>query len=176
MKKKLYENRAVREFVEKWAGKEAVEVLKYFLKSKKPVRDEVIAEKTGMRVTEVRTILNRLHYRGIANYDKKRDDKTGWYTYTWKIDTKKIVELILEEEQELLEKLEKEREVQENYTLFTCEGGCVEFPFEIAAEYQFKCPECGRDMNCIDSTTKKRHLSKQINKVRKIIEELKMLK
>lgn len=176
MKKKIYENNTVKAFVEKCAGKEALEVLKHFIKSKKPLKDETIAEKTGMRVTEVRTVLNRLHYRGIANYDKKRDDKTGWYTYTWKIDSKKIIELILEEQQELLEKLEKERNIQENYTLFTCKNSCVEIPFEIAAEYQFKCPECGMDMNCVDDLTKKRHINKQINRVRKTIEELKMLK
>ncbi len=174
--KKLYENFAVKEFVEKCAGKEALDVLKHFLKSRKALKDEDIAKKTGMRVTEVRTILNRLHYRGIANYTKTRDDKTGWYTYTWRIDTKKIVELIIEEQKELLKKLEKEREMRESYTIFECKAGCSEFPFEIAAEYQFKCPYCGKDMVCIDSATKKRNLSRQINRIKKVIAELDKLK
>ncbi|MCD6478825.1 MAG: hypothetical protein J7L44_02975, partial [Candidatus Diapherotrites archaeon] len=163
MKSKFCREPVVIKFLHKNAGKDAVDVVDRLLNSKKPLKDEEIAEKIGLRVTEVRTILNRLHYRGIANYGKERDEKTGWYTYTWTIDKKRMVELIISELNEMIEKLEKEKKLQENYTMFTCEAGCVELPFEVAAEYNFKCPECGRDMNCSDPKVRKRNLSRQMN-------------
>jgi len=164
------------EFLNKNAGNAAVDVVERLWKSKKPLKDEDIAEKTGLRVTEVRTILNRLHYRGIANYQKVRDEKTGWYTYTWIVEKKRLIELIVAELCEAKERLEKERAMQENYTLFVCKAGCTEMPFEIAAEYNFKCPECGKDLICLNPKNVKKALDKKIEKINKQIEKLQKIK
>lgn len=158
-----------REFIHKKAGKGSLEVVEKMLKRKKPMKDEEIAEKLGVKVTEIRTILNRLHYRGIANYNKERDDKSGWYTYTWAIDQGKLVELVIAELEERASKLESEKDLHETYTLFKCKVNCVEIPFEVAAEYNFKCPECGKDMGCADPKTRKRSLSMQLNTIKKKI-------
>lgn len=170
------QNKAFVDFLKKNAGDSSLGVVARLWESKRPLRDEEIAEKTGLKVTEVRTILNRLHYRGIANYQKVRDEKTGWYTYTWIIEKRKLIELIVSELCEAAQKLEKERAMQENYTLFVCRAGCTEMPFEIAAEYNFKCPECGQDLNCLNPKTAKKALDQKIREIKRQIETLQRMK
>ncbi len=97
---------SVQEFIEKKAGKNAVELIKICHK-KKAIKDEEVANALKLKVTDVRTTLNRLHYRGIANYHKTKNKKTGWYSYTWSINTPKVVELVISEQKEEIEKLEK---------------------------------------------------------------------
>lgn len=170
---KIYKESAFVDFLNKNAGVGAHSVVVALWESRKPMKDEKIAEKTGLKVTEVRTILNRLHYRGIANYEKERNERSGWYNYSWFIDKKKLISLIIEELCEIAEKLEKEKTIKENYTIFICKQGCVEIPFEIAAEYNFKCPECGRDMDCLNPKKLKNEINKKVMSIKKQIETLK---
>ncbi|MEM4662436.1 MAG: hypothetical protein QXM75_00190 [Candidatus Diapherotrites archaeon] len=176
MKSKIYKEQILVDFLQKSAGVGSEKVAAVLWESKRPLKDEKIAEKTGLKVTEVRTILNRLHYRGIVNYEKDRDEKSGWYNYTWYIDKKKLVELIINELCEVAEKLEKERALKENYTLFICKKGCCEVPFEIAAEYNFKCPECGLDMDCLNPRKMQTEINKRISAIRKQIDGLSKIK
>lgn len=174
--KKIIKDTKFIEFIHKKAGKGSLDVVEKMLQRKKPMKDEEIAEKLGLKVTEIRTTLNRLHYRGIANYSKERDDKSGWYTYKWAIDQGKLIELIITELEENANKLEGEKDLQETYTMFTCSSNCIEIPFEVSAEYNFKCPECGKDMSCIDPKTRKRSLSMQISTIKKKINKFKKAK
>src|SRR3989338_6156097 len=96
-----------QEFLTSIAGPEAVELVQISKKKNKPISDEEIEKKLKVKITEIRATLNRLHYRGIANYQKKRNNKTGWYSYTWEIKTKRVAELILEQQLESIKKLEK---------------------------------------------------------------------
>ena len=57
--------------------------------------------------------------------------------------------------------------MNENYDFFACPGYCEEIPFEVAAEYNFKCPKCGKSMDLIDNTDRTKKLSTQIKKMEK---------
>jgi len=151
-----------QEFLETVGGKYAIELVQIVDKKKKAVTDEEIGKKLPLKITEIRTILNRLHYRGIACYQKTRNNKTGWYSYTWEIRPKRIAELILEQESEKIAKLESQANFESTYSFFSCKKGCNIFPFEIAAEYKFKCPECGVGMDAVDNKKRLGDLKKRI--------------
>ncbi|MBN1941198.1 MAG: hypothetical protein JW772_03380 [Candidatus Diapherotrites archaeon] len=144
------------------AGDYAVEITKIWERKGKMITDEEIAKKMKLKVTEARTILNRLHYRGISCYHKTKNTKTGWYSYTWEIKTKRVLELLLEKYSERLEKLEVKRNFEQNYAMFTCKKQCDYIPFEIAVEYLFKCPECGATLEAVDNKKRIKNIEKEM--------------
>lgn len=171
-KKSIAQYMIAQEFLSSIGGKYAVDVIATCEKKKRPVTDEDIGKHVPLKITEIRTILNKLHYMGIATYAKDRNSKTGWYSYTWEIKPKRIVELILEQQIGEIEKMEKKMDYEKNYAFFSCKGSCHNFPFEIAAEYQFKCPECGATMDSVDNRKRLRDLK---NRVGIMKEEVKAL-
>ncbi len=171
-KKKFIKLPLVQEFLEGTGGEAAIGVAAFCEKKGKRVTDEEIAKKMKVKVTEIRTVLNRLHYKGIACYKKTKNKRNGWYNYTWEIKKKRIVELILEEQKENIKKLEEKQNFGKNYCFFSCKNTCNVTPFEIAAEYQFKCPECGETMNSFDYSKKLESINKQIDTMKKEVGQL----
>ncbi len=166
----------VQEFLKKVGGEPAINVTTIYERKGKRVTDEELAKKMRMKVTEIRTVLNRLHYRGIACYKKTKNKRNGWYNYTWEIKKKRIIELILETQQERIEKLEAKQQFGENYSFFTCKQSCELLPFEIAAEYQFKCPKCGETMDAYDYTKNLETINKEIDALKNEVNKLKNAK
>ena len=173
VKKKIFNYLLTKEFLASVAGDYAVDLVKICEKKRKPVTDEEIEKKLKIKITEIRATLNRLHYRGIANYQKKRNNKTGWYSYTWEINTDRIAELIVEKQIEELKRIEKKIEYEGTYSFFTCSKKCNNFPFEIGAEYHFRCPECGNKMQAINNKKNIKNLEKQKLVIEADVEELK---
>ncbi|MEM0360233.1 MAG: hypothetical protein QXK06_02760 [Candidatus Diapherotrites archaeon] len=171
-KKKLTSFQIVNEFLSQVGGEGAIQLVTLYEKGLSPIKDEEAANKMKVKVTDVRAILNRLHYRGVANYQKKRNKKTGWYSYTWTIDKKRILELLVEKQKEEIEKMEQRKEHEETYSFFSCKKNCHELPFEIAAEYQFRCPDCGSELNCIDGKKRTQEAAEKIEQMKKEIWEL----
>ncbi len=148
---KIHELTLVQDFLKVVAGEYAVELVRICIEKNRPVRDEEIGKRLPLKITEIRTILNRLHYRGIACYQKTKNNKTGWYSYTWEIKAPRIAELILEQQSEKIEKLEKGMGLEGTYEFYSAGNGQQEYPFEIAAQYDFKDPETGKPLVLLDS-------------------------
>lgn len=161
-----------QDFIRRVAGEDAATAIEIYEKKGRYVTDEELAKKMKLKVTEVRTILNRLHYRGIACYQKTKNSKTGWYSYTWGIKSRRIAELLLEEMAEKMEKLEAKQQIQSNYGLFACDSRCDTIPFEVAAEYNFRCPECGRTMKALNTRRVFKETERQIGELRASIEAI----
>ena len=170
--KKLLDFGVAREFLKNIGGDEAITVVALCEKKGRGVKDEELAEKMKLRVTEIRTALNRLHYRGIAYYNKTKNKRTGWYSYTWQIKPKRVVELLLEEQGEKMQRLETKRDFEQDYAFFSCKSQCNAIPFEIAAEYNFKCPECGRTMGPVDNKKRLDGITRDISELKKTMEAL----
>ncbi len=162
VKKSIINYLIVKDFLAKVGGEYAIELVNICEKAKKPVTDEQIGKKLPLKITEIRTILNRLHYRGIAFYKKTRNNKTGWYSYTWQISKGRIAEIILEDQKEEIEKLERKLDMETGYEFFACKDKCNTLQLEISAEYKFKCPECGDLMQSIDNKKAMGRLNKDI--------------
>jgi transcription initiation factor TFIIE subunit alpha len=175
-KKSIVNFMIVQDFLRKIGGEETISLVKLCENKRKSTTDEEIGKKIPLKITEIRTILNKLHFQGIACYQKTRNNKTGWYSYTWEIKPDRIAELILEQQEEEILKLEQKISFEQNYDFFGCKKGCDYFPFEIAAEYQFKCPECGKTMETIDNSKRTKNLKRKITILKKEICELQKIK
>lgn len=162
----------VQDFLKNVGGEYAIDLVKICETKNDGATDEELAKKLRLRVTEVRTILNRLHYRGIAFYKKTKNTRTGWYNYAWGIKSHRVIELLLAEQKEVIEKLETSQSFEKTYSYFSCRKNCTAVPFEIAAEYQFKCPECNGTMEAVNSEERAKKLSKQIIGLKKGVEEM----
>lgn len=174
-KKKIVDFFVAREFIKNIAGDAAVELVKTCENKGCGVTDEELAKKLGLKVTEIRTILNRLHYRGIVCYDKTKNKRTGWYSYTWAIKTKRIAELLIEQHAEQMQKLGNKMKLEGTYSMFTCKTNCDVVPFEIAAECHFKCPECGKALESLDNKKRVRETEKLLGVLKSEVTELESL-
>lgn len=166
-KKNFLNYELVQDFLTRSAGDNAFGVVKLCV-DKKYSDDEKISNKLNTKVTEIRTILNRLHYSGIAQYSKTRNKQTGWYSYTWKINEKKILDLLIEEIGERMEKLENQSQQVQEHTVFACKNVCSETVFEIAMQYNFQCPECGEIMSEINEGKRVKEIEKQLVKLQEV--------
>jgi transcription initiation factor TFIIE subunit alpha len=171
--KKILDFFITQDFLGRVGGEYAFELAKICNNKRGAVTDEQIGRKLKpLKITEIRAILNRLHYRGIACYQKTRNNKTGWYSYTWEIKPRRIAELILEEQAEEIAKLEKKIEFEKNHMFFRCNKKCDSLPFEIAAEYNFICPTCGGAMDVADNKKLVRDLRAKIRLIKNEVKEL----
>ncbi|MEK6958118.1 MAG: hypothetical protein AABW99_04040 [archaeon] len=171
-KKQIYEFELAKDFLKQIGGDYAIEVVKICSAKRNPVTDEEIGKKLPLKITEIRTILNRLHYRGIACYYKTKNPKTGWCSYTWEVKNSRIAELLLEKQTEGISKLEKGMEFEGTHAFFSAGKGMTEYPFEIAAEYDFKCPETGKSLEAVNMQKKVKELKKKIEVMKIEVEQL----
>lgn len=165
-KKEITDYSIVENYLKQVAGEYAPQLVKICAKKRKCVTDEEIRKKLPLKVTEIRTILNQLHYRGIVCYQKEKNKKTGWYSYTWEIKKDKIAQQIIEKKTDEITRLENKMKLEEGLTMFSCKKGCELIPFEIAAEYYFNCPNCGTALQAADN-------EKENKKIKKIIKQTK---
>lgn len=166
----------VSEFLETLGGKELVEMVKICEKKRKAFNDEDISKKMGIKVTEVRAMLNKLHYRGIAAYQKSRNQKTGWFNYSWELKKDRLAEIIINQQREALNKLNEKKNLEGDYNFFDCDSCTERLPFEVATEYNFICPNCGGVMNSSNSSKKQKEVEKSIERIEKEISFLSELK
>jgi transcription initiation factor TFIIE subunit alpha len=175
-KKKITSYELVDEYLTLIAGKDATNVVKVFEKKNKAISDEIIEKniekKTPLKITEIRTILNQLHYRGVVCYQKSKNKKTGWYSYTWEMKPDRIAEQIIEKKTEEISKLRKKIEIEATHTMFGCKANCDTYPFEVAAEYYFNCPICGKPLEATNQEKEKKKNAKRIKKMEQELKEL----
>lgn len=171
-KKDILSYEITKSFIRRVGGNDALPLIKACKSKKRKVTDEEVSKKTKLKITEVRATLNRLHYRGIACYDKKKNNQTGWYSYTWEIKERRIAELIIEEQSEEIKKLEKKLEFEKDYVFFVCKQMCESVPFEVAAEYQFRCPKCGNAMEVVNNKKRIKDIKKQLALVEAVLKNL----
>ena len=134
--------------------------------------DEEIMKKTGFQLNVIRSLLNQLHYSGLIGYDREKDARTNWYTYTWFLNKDKIEQIVKERWKFKMHELEKRLDDESNYVFFKCVKGCEKLPFELAAEYDFKCPECGKEMRHIDNKEVVKEIITEIKDIQKSLHKL----
>ncbi|MCD6414974.1 MAG: transcription initiation factor E subunit alpha [Candidatus Diapherotrites archaeon] len=162
--------REVRKVLKEIVGEEAVGVLETC--KKKPLTDEEILKKTGLQLNTIRSLLNKLHFAGLVDYNREKNEKTNWFTYTWFVKKDKIPQIIKDYWEEKLKKLEARLDDESSYYYFECVNGCERLPFELAAEYDFKCPECGSEMKHISN---KKVIESTVSEIKEIRKNLKKL-
>jgi len=137
-------DKMLNEFLINVAGGQTMKIVNAI---NEPKSDEQLAENCKIKISDVRSVLNKLHYYGIVNYERKRDNETGWYSYVWKLNRDKMTELVDKEERKKLEILSLEKTSQ----IFKCSNCETTVPFEAAYDMLFRCSGCGSGLNYIES-------------------------
>ncbi|MEM4576900.1 MAG: hypothetical protein QW701_05510 [Candidatus Nezhaarchaeales archaeon] len=146
-------------------GKDAIEVVKVLL-NEKEMSDEILAEKTGMRLNQVRRILYDLLDKHVVTYQRGIDEERGYYVYTWSLNRDGLKEIVKERKRLVLERLRERIRYEEQNMFFVCPNSCTgRMPFDKALDQQFKCLRCGAVLQSFDNT-------KMIEKLRAKIEAL----
>lgn len=177
LKKEILLDKNTKQQLEHIAGPLALEIIKMY-NTDKVYSPEEISIKIKKKITNIRATLNSLHYRGIACYKRVRNEN-NLFDYYWEIKFKKIIEIIIETETENLKQIEEQINQQQGRDYFYCPKKCVEEPFEIAIAYNFKCPNCNKDLIMQDAKKqqlilkrKKAQIKKNVEKLEKILEKI----
>jgi transcription initiation factor TFIIE subunit alpha len=78
------------------------------------------------------------------------------------MDYNKLSKLVFLGNADKLEKLKAKQKYYGQYQMFTCKRSCHDFPFEVAAEYNFNCPMCNDTLMHVDYVEKQKELQTQI--------------
>ena len=133
-----------------------------------------LKKKLKIEDNEIRKILYRLHELGIVYPIKSIIIKENKFDYEWGLkikDIEKIYKIIVDHEKK---KLEEELNKLPD-TVYVCEECGLSFDFDQAEEIDFKCPECGRIL-MPKPNLKKIEVKELIEKLNKLLEEVKVLK
>ena len=141
----------VKEFLIQSTGEDGYSLVHCL--SKKGMTDEELAKKARKDVSDIRSLLNRLHELGVVHYSKVKAERSNWYTYTWFPREERISELMRSRFQEKLEKLKQTYEYENGRQYFHCgDENCEKVEMEIIHEYDYKCPKCGKRTDLMDNS------------------------
>lgn len=133
------------------------------------VTDDVIEKKAGIKIAEVRSVLNHLHSFGVVDYTREKNLNTGWYTYTWKVLEERALQNYLQmlkrEKTALQQKLQT---VDDTVTYYSKKTNRI-FSFEEAFENQFKCPESSTVLKEVDKKQQKKQMTQRLQEVENLL-------
>ncbi len=158
----------MKQFAKRIVGEAAVPVVDYLYK-KKDISEFEISKHLKIEVNEARSILYRLFNYNLVTYIRKKDKIKGWYISYWTLNLKGFVELDYKLRKEKLQQL-KERLAREEANpngFFMCKNACMRIDFDQAAEYNFRCPECGELLIPQDNTKTIENLKQKIKELEK---------
>src|SRR3989338_10136364 len=101
--------------------------------------DEQIEGKTNFKMAEIRALLNQLHEHGIVEYNREKNLQTGWFTYTWRVNTDRAFKNFITMKKSEYRELKGRIATQENTVFYSCTKECRRLPFDAAMESEFKC-------------------------------------
>jgi len=134
---------AARQRLIEMGGENTIDVIREF---DRDMSDDELAKKTGIKPSEVRVVLNRLHNRGVFAYTRVRDRDSGWYSYIWKMDEGRLKDvggaIVVEETTQVVGK--------EGYRCACCNQQKM-MDFSEAVDARFRCGSCGSCLEFFDS-------------------------
>ncbi|VVB67272.1 Transcription factor E [Candidatus Norongarragalina meridionalis] len=133
--------------------------------------DEHIEKKTKYKMTEIRSLLNRLQDAGIVEYSRVKNMQSGWFTYTWRVNRTRATGNYMTQLRKKYEVLLRMRENLDGAQTYRCPKGCVKLPFEEAMEGAFRCPKCEGKMRTVDASAERRELEKQLGAIDTILKK-----
>jgi len=166
----ILEDKTVCDFLTQIAGPLAPNIIDFF-KNDSEYTPEILSKKLNEKITNVRFTLNSLHYRGIACYKRKKIDNK-FCEFNWTIKHKKILEIVIEQQIEKYQELDKVIGEKKDRDYFACPKKCIEIPFEISAAYNFKCPNCNSNLELIDIKKMVANIKRKKTKIKKNVEKL----
>ena len=85
--------RQLQSFVEESIGENGLMVFKSVGDG---ATDELIENKTSLKLAEIRSLLNHLHSYGFVEYTREKNMQNGWFTYTWRLNSDRAMQNFLQ--------------------------------------------------------------------------------
>lgn len=161
---KVLGNQYIKDFFVSKFGENSLRIIKLATCT---MTDDTLANKCKLKVSEIRTLLNKLHELGLASYMRIKDKEIGWYSYIWEINLKNAAAVV---EREMLNEIKKlETQLDSATTVFSyycpkCSRENV-VDFDLAASLGFRCPNCDRPLK--ESKSNYRADIDRLNELRK---------
>jgi len=162
---------AVKEFIKRISGEEAIEVVEE-LKERDEATDEEIAENVSSDLNYVRKVLYQLYNKGLAEYTRSRNSKTGWVTYTWWLELENADSALENEKEGIMEDLKERLKYEQNNMFYLCPDNHSKLTFEEASDINFECPECGKTLQHSENEKAIKELKNQIEMIRNDLENI----
>ncbi|MEM3693587.1 MAG: transcription factor [Candidatus Bathyarchaeia archaeon] len=159
---------AFMKLVQAMAGEDGIKVVKCLLNHGE-ITDDEIALEIGIKPNDVRKILYRFVNSGLLAVNRLRDEKTGWYTFKWRLQLDQMEGFIASQKRRILHRLQQRLNYEEGHKFYQCgsqSSDCPRLTFEEAMESNFLCPKCGSPLQFTDNQN-------IINALRERIEALK---
>ncbi len=120
--------------------------------------DEEIAKRCGLKVSDVRAVLNKLHEYGITSYVRERDKDTGWFSYNWTVNVIKLYDVLERRKASGAQRDEEALAYEKSYTFYTCKnaacpGSGQRVPETDAITTTYACNRCGEHLQIFDNTS-----------------------
>ncbi|MDD5193843.1 MAG: hypothetical protein PHF67_04645, partial [Candidatus Nanoarchaeia archaeon] len=112
----------LKSIVENLINKQATPIIDLLI-GKKHVNEFLIAKKLGLTINQTRNILYKLSDFGLVSFIRKKDRRKGWYIYFWTLNIFQSLNLLEQNLNDELIKLEnqlKERKERRYYYCKTC--------------------------------------------------------
>ncbi|MEM2956265.1 MAG: hypothetical protein QW041_01675 [Candidatus Pacearchaeota archaeon] len=158
----------LKELVVQVAGKNTEAVID-ILKDGKPINEFKIADRLKMTINQARNILYKLYNQNIVSFVRKKDEKKGWYIYSWSLNVPKALERLKILKEKELNNLNYQLNSRENKRFYNCPNKCTEFNEESAMLHHFTCPECGTVLQLESSEELTKDLKNKIVKTKQEI-------
>ncbi len=158
--------RYLHEFVFESIGNKGLQIL---LCMGDGATDEIIEEKTKLKIAEIRSILNHLHSYGFVEYTREKNMQNGWFTYTWKLNIDRAMQNFLLIKKREVEKLKSGLETEDGAVFYRCRKGCGKHDFDNAMEIRFRCPACNSDLKFLDNKQELKKAEVRIKAIEKIL-------
>ena len=146
------------------------------LKNKKNVSEFAIADEIDTEINSTRNMLYRLYSMNLVSFTRKKDKKKGWYIYYWTFNVNRVKDVFLDLKVKRLEMLHERLDRERSSHFFLCPDRCIRLDFEQAADFGFKCPECGKLLTEDDNVKKISELEKELKVLEKELKSLKVSK
>lgn len=157
----------VRQLLEEIIGEEGMSVVGSLMG--RSVTDEEISEETNLKLNVVRRILYKLYDYRMASYVRTKNKEIGWYIYTWELDLNRAFDILAARKKRILKELYDKLEFEKAHVFFRCKNDNSKVAFDVAGEFNFKCPECNGDLEYVDNQTTIMTLENEIDKLKKEI-------
>ena len=118
-----------------------------------------------LKLNTVRKTLYKLYSGKLAQFRRIRDKSTGWFIYYWWHEFDLFEEILMEKRRLMESKLRERLKFEENNYFFVCKD-CQDsnnkFNFDRAFELNFRCPDCGGQLEAQDNKELIHFLKKKI--------------
>lgn len=159
----------LKSIVENLINKQATPIIDLLI-GKKHVNEFLIAKKLGLTINQTRNILYKLSDFGLVSFIRKKDRRKGWYIYFWTLNIFQSLNLLEQNLNDELIKLENQLKERKERRYYYCKTCSIEVAEEVALLNNFICSECEQVYDLSNNQGAIENLEKSIIRLKKEIE------